>query len=273
MFRIGDFSRLSFVTVKTLRYYDEIGLLKPARVDRFTGYRYYSSSQLSRLNYIVALKEMGLSLEEIRTVLDSGLGELQRKELFLLKQAELRRRVGEEQRRLEQVEKLLVQLEQGLTMDYQFTMKPLEEIKIASVRGTVPAYGDIGMLIEKLYPQLQSAMHYVCGPFIAIYHDMEYVEKNVDIEAALPVSQDFPVTPPVTIRTLPAVPVAVSTTHKGSYDDIHNAYTALMGWCEANGYELDGPDREVYLVGPDKTQNPVEYVTELQQPVRKNTGH
>lgn len=269
MFRIGDFSRLSFVTVKTIRYYDEIGLLKPERVDRFTGYRYYSVKQLARLNYIMALKEMGLALDEIRLVIDDNLSPAQVRELFLLKQAELRRRVGEEQRRLEQVEKWLLQLERGETMsDYQFSIKKLDEIKIVSVRGTVPAYGDIGILIEKLYPALQSGMQYVNGPFTAIYHDMEHMEKNVDIEAALPVSADFPVTPPLTIRTLPAAE-AVVTIHYGSYDDIHNAYQALMAWCEANGYELDGPDREIYLVGPDKTQNPAEYVTELQQPVRK----
>lgn len=87
MFKIGDFSRLSFVTVKTLHYYDEIGLLKPVKVDRFTGYRYYSADQLPRLNYIVALKNLGLSLEEIGTMISNNLTPTQMRDLFILKKS------------------------------------------------------------------------------------------------------------------------------------------------------------------------------------------
>ena len=111
MFKIGDFSKLSFITVKTLRYYDEIGLLKPVKVDRFTGYRYYSADQFPRLNYIVALKNLGLSLEEIGTLVNNDLTSNQMRDIFILKKAELQQRVSEEQRRLEQVEKLLGQIE------------------------------------------------------------------------------------------------------------------------------------------------------------------
>lgn len=270
MFRIGDFSRLSFVTVKTLRYYDEIGLLKPVRVDRFTGYRYYSADQLPRLNYIIALKESGLKLEEIHTLVNDGLSTEQMKQIFTLKQAELRQRVSDEQRRLEQVENLLIQLEkEGKMSDYQVVMKKLEPVKIASVRGVVPTYHDIGMLIEKLMPVFQQHGDAISGPFIALYHDGEYMEKDVDMEAAVPIKSEFPVTAPVTIRDLPAVPLAATTVHRGPYEGIHKAYQALMTWCDENGYELDGPDREVYLNGPESTNNPEEYVSELQQPVKK----
>ena len=98
MFKIGDFSRLSFVTVKTLRYYDEIGLLRPVKVDRFTGYRYYSAAQLPRLNYIVALKNLGLSLEEVATLINEELTLSQMRDIFILKKAELQQRVNEEQK-------------------------------------------------------------------------------------------------------------------------------------------------------------------------------
>ena len=92
MFKIGDFSRLSFVTVKTLHYYDEIGLLKPVKVDRFTGYRYYSANQLPRLNYIIALKNLGLSLDEIAILVNDNLTPARIRDIFVLKQAELRRK-------------------------------------------------------------------------------------------------------------------------------------------------------------------------------------
>jgi DNA-binding transcriptional MerR regulator len=99
MFKIGDFSKLSRVSVITLRYYDELGLLKPAQVDRFTGYRYYSLDQLPRLNHILALKDLGFSLEETARLLNDMLSPAQMRELLRAKQAEIQQRVAEEQAR------------------------------------------------------------------------------------------------------------------------------------------------------------------------------
>ncbi|MBN1411701.1 MAG: MerR family transcriptional regulator [Spirochaetales bacterium] len=270
MFKIGDFSRLSFVTVKTLRYYDEIGLLKPVRVDRFTGYRYYSADQLPRLNYIIALKNLGLSLDEIKLLVRDSLTPAQMRDIFILKKAELQQHVADIQKRLEQVERVLRQLEQeGKMSDYQFVIKKVEPVKIVSVRGTVPTYHDIVQLVEHLYPVYQTHAAKIAGPFIAIYHDMEYREKDVDIESAIPINGEFEIKKPLVIRDLPGIETAVTTIHKGLYETIGNAYRALMEWCEDNGYELDGPDREVYLTGPESVSDPAQYVTELQQPVKK----
>lgn len=270
MFKIGDFSRISFVTVKTLHYYDEIGLLKPVKVDRFTGYRYYSTGQLPRLNYIIALKNLGLSLEEVATLVNDDLAPAQMREIFILKKAELQQRVNEEQRRLGQVEKLLVQIEkEGKMPDYQVIIKNIPPLKIASVRGTVPSYHDIMILGEKLLPVFKSHAASVAGPFLAIYHDMEYREKDVDMEVAIPISQDIPLEAPVTIRDLPGEDTVATTIHRGPYDTIGQAYQALTTWCESNGYELAGPDREVYLTSPPEATDPADYVTELQQPVKK----
>ena len=270
MFKIGDFSRLSFVTVKTLHYYDEIGLLKPVKVDRFTGYRYYSANQLPRLNYIIALKNLGLSLDEIAILVNDNLTPARIRDIFVLKQAELRRKAGETQRRLEQVEKLLKQIEHdGKMPDYQILIKKVEPIKIASVRGTVPTYRDIMMLGEKLLPLYKNHASRIAGPFLAIYHDMEYREKDVDMEVAIPVNGDLKVEKPVTVRELPGEDTVASTVHHGPYDNIGQAYQALMTWCEVNGYELSGPDREVYLACPPAVKDPADYVTELQQPVKK----
>ncbi|MBN1862314.1 MAG: MerR family transcriptional regulator, partial [Dehalococcoidales bacterium] len=93
MLKIGDFSRLSRVTVKALRYYDEIGLLKPVSVDRFTGYRYYSAEQLPRLNRIIVLKNLGLSLEEVSQLLNDDLTAEHIRQLLHVKQAEIRQRL------------------------------------------------------------------------------------------------------------------------------------------------------------------------------------
>ena len=112
MFKIGEFSKLSHVTVKTLRYYDKIGLLKPAEVDRFTSYRYYSASQLPRLNRILALKDLGLSLDQIARLLDHDLPPDQIRGMLRLKQVELQEQLEEEQARLARVEQRLSQIEQ-----------------------------------------------------------------------------------------------------------------------------------------------------------------
>src|SRR5260370_37426600 len=89
VFKIGEFSRLSLVSVKALRYYDELGLLKPARIDESTGYRYYSASQLTRLNRILAMKDMAVSLEQIALLLDKELSPDQIRGRLVLKQVEL----------------------------------------------------------------------------------------------------------------------------------------------------------------------------------------
>src|SRR5512141_361018 len=140
MIRIGDFSKLSRVPVKTLRYYDEVGLLKPVEVDRFTGYRLYEYSQLSDLNRILALKELGFSLEEIGRLLDDGLSLEQMRGMLKLRETEARQRVREEAERLARIKSLLRQIEQENSMSkYDVVIKRVERVKFASVRGFVPA--------------------------------------------------------------------------------------------------------------------------------------
>jgi effector-binding domain-containing protein len=271
MFKIGDFSRLSFVTVKTLHYYDEIGLLKPVKVDRFTGYRYYSADQLPRLNYIITLKNMGLSLEEIATLINNDLTPHQMRDVFILKKAELQQRVSEEQTRLEQVEKLLIQIEkEGAMPDYQVVIKKVEPQIFASIRTILPTYGDVGPLYEELFKHLYShGITIPAGPTMFICHDPEYKEKDVDVEAGVPISKSIPDVGRVKVYELPGLEQAACTIYKGPYEGISDAYSALMAWIESNGYQITGPDRELYLTSPADTQDPAEYVTEIQFPVKK----
>src|SRR5512142_1157391 len=116
MFKIGDFSKLAHVSIKTLRYYDEIGLLRPGEIDRFTGYRYYAATQLSRLNRILLLKGLGLSLDQIGRLLESDLPPDQLRGMLKLRRAEIERSIEEEETRLTQVEALLTQIEQEHTL-------------------------------------------------------------------------------------------------------------------------------------------------------------
>ena len=271
MFKIGDFSRLSRISVKALRYYDEIGLLKPVEVDRFTSYRYYSADQLPRLNYIVALKDMGLSLEEITTLVNNSLTPTQMKDVFILKKGDLQRRLQEEQRRLDQVEKLLMRIEKEGTMpDYQVTIKKLEPMLVASVRDTLPTYGDCGPLFGEIYKYLAKKFVFkTAGQAMMLIHDAEYKEHDVDIEIAVPINKKIKESDRVKVYELPAVEQAACTIHKGPYTTISEAYNAIMSWCEANGCEPASPCREIYFTNPNDLKDPSKNVTEAQFPVKK----
>ncbi|MFC2066882.1 MerR family transcriptional regulator [Chloroflexota bacterium] len=271
MFKIGDFSKLSFVTVKALRYYDEIGLLKPVKVDRFTGYRYYSADQLPRLNYIAALKNLGLSLEEIATMINHDLSPSQMRDIFILKKAELQQRLLEEQRRLEQVEKLLQQIEkEGKMPNYQVVIKKVEPQTIASIRAALPTYSDIGQLYGEIFGYLGSqGIAIPAGPTMFICYDAEYKEKDVDVEASVPIGETIPDSGRIKVYELPGMEQAACTIYKGPYENIGEAYSAIMAWTESNGYQITGPDRELYLTSPADTQDPSKYVTEIQFPITK----
>ena len=142
MFKIGEFSRFSQVSVKTLRYYDQIGLLKPAEVDDFTGYRYYSASQLPRINRILALKDLGLSLKQITQLLEEDMTPDQIRGILRLKQVEIQQQVQQEQARLARVEWRLKQIEREETMPTQeVVLKKVPPIEVVSVRDIVPTTG------------------------------------------------------------------------------------------------------------------------------------
>lgn len=270
MFKIGEFSRLSQVPVKTLRYYDEIGLLKPAEVDDFTGYRHYSADQMPRLNRILALKDLGLSLTQIGELLDGGLSAEQIRGMLRLKQAEVNGRVKEEQARLDRVERRLRQIEQeGAMPAYEIVIKEVPAMKVAAVRGVIPAYGDIGQLYSVLFKHVGRHRARPAGPALAIYYDEGYRETDVDVEAAVPLSKDLPDGDRVQVRELPAVEQMACIVHKGSYDSMGEAYNQIMAWIEVNGYGVCGPNREVYIKGPGLLTRPSSYVTELQIPVEK----
>jgi effector-binding domain-containing protein len=271
MFKIGDFSRLSFVTVKTLHYYDEIGLLKPVKVDQFTSYRYYSADQLPRLNYILSLKDLGLSLDEITTLINDNLTPVQMRDIFILKKAELQQRVSDEQRRLAQVEKLLKRIEKEGTMpDYQITIKKLEPILIASVRDTLPTYGDCGPLFGEIYKYLAKKFVFKpAGPPLMLCHDGEYKDHDVDVEIAVPINKKIKESDRVKVYELPGLEQAACTIHKGPYNTVSEAYNAIMPWCEANGYEPISPCREIYFTNPNDTKDPSKNITEIQFPVKK----
>jgi predicted transcriptional regulator YdeE/DNA-binding transcriptional MerR regulator len=273
MLKIGEFSKLARVSVKTLRYYADLGLLKPAYVDRYSGYRYYALEQLPRLNRILALKELGFSLIQIEQMVreDMGAGELQR--LMRLKHAELAEQVQAEQARLERVAVRLRQIEQeGRLPRFEVLVKPVEAQPVISIRDTIGGYADLAELFRELVSHVASrSIPAGRQPALALYYDAEYRDQGVDVEAAIPVDRDvlrhFKDAARVTARTLPRIEAA-TVVYAGPYEAIGSAYGALMSWTQSHGYRATGPNRELYLQGPGQAIDPSRLVTEVQLPAQ-----
>jgi effector-binding domain-containing protein len=269
MLKIGQFSRFSQVTVKTLRYYDQIGLLKPAEVDRFTGYRYYSASQLPRIHRILALKDLGLSLEQIGDLLAGDLSPDQIRGILRMKQSEIQQQVAEDQARLRRVEQRLKQIEQEETMPTQeVVLKKVPPQAVASVRDNVPVTA-LPQLFGELFGYLGQRGLGPAAPPIGVYYDEEFREGPLDVEIAAPVAGRVPESDRIKLRELPAIKQAASIIHEGNYEDVGGTYSQLLQWIEANGYRIAGPVREVYVQGPETGRDPSDYVTEIQLPVEK----
>jgi DNA-binding transcriptional MerR regulator len=272
MIRIGDFSKLSRVSIKTLRFYDEMGLLKPVEVDRFTGYRYYEFDQLATLYRILALKDLGFSLEEIGRLLDGDLSTEQMRGMLKLRKAEIRQRVQEETERLERVELWLRQIEQEDSMSkYDVVIKKIDPIKVASVRGVVPTPPDQRSLWDELMGFLQAHNDRMIGPPQAIYHDGEFKERDWDIEVCMPITGTLAPTEHVKVYDLPGYEKMACVVHHGPFATIGEAYDAIAKWIDQNGYQIVGPGRELNLRVPKPlgNQNDPNTLNEIQFPVKK----
>jgi effector-binding domain-containing protein len=248
-----------------------MGLLQPIETDRSTGYRYYSLDQLPRLNRILALKDLGFSLEQIAQALENGVTLEQLRGMLRLKQAEQQQRVQEEQERLLRVEARLrqIEMEAGVSK-YDVIIKKLEPVRVASLRKIISNPQGVGKMFDEVFGYLGKKGVRPVGPPYGIWHDHEYKDKDLDAEVAVPVTQSFPAGEGVQSAELPAVPVAACVIHQGPYEDFSQAYTAIAEWINANGYRMLGPYREIYLRGPGpKPLDPNTFVTEIQIPVEK----
>ena len=277
MFKIGEFSRLSRVSVRMLRYYDQLGLLTPSQTDPFTGYRYYSAEQLPRLNRIIALRDLGFSLEQIAGMLDEDLSTEQLLGMLKLKRAEVEEQMKSEGERLRRLEVRIRQLSESPRHgDYEVVVRDIEP-ELAATYREVAADDD---RIQQMFDMVETYVATFEGaradrPPFSIYYDEEYREKDVDAEVAVPLNSAIPENELIRVRHLPRLSNVACLVHVGEYSEIDQAYNSLLAWIEANGYRLVGPIREVYLrygadgldfelpvtyLGNDKNA----YVTELQ---------
>ena len=266
MLKIGDFSKLSRVSVRMLRHYDDIGLLKPAETDALTGYRYYREDQLLVMGRITALKDMGFALADIVRILEIYDDREQLDSFLLAREEELSRLSRETEYRLTLLETARKRLREEQDMSFDVTVRTIPERYAATVRMVVPRYEDEGMLwammAECKTPLIPAEPCMAAAEFL----DKEFKEENVEIMVSMTVKGSYEDTEHVKFRTLPAVKVA-SCVIKGSYAQIGEATAAVVSWIHENGYQPDGPMFNIYHVSPNETRNPDEYVTELCFPI------
>ncbi len=270
MLKIGEFSKLSRVSVRMLRHYDEIGLLKPAEIDCFTDYRYYREDQLPTVCRITALKDMGFPLADIVKILAVYDDREQMERFFAARQRELEALSRDTAHRLTLLDAARKRLRKEEDMSYNVTIKTIPQRYAATVHMTLPRYEDEAMIWGVLVEETSRLKIVEDDPCLCAvtYLDGEYKEENVEMMAWKTVKGAYPDTEHVKFRTLPEVTVA-SCTYQGSYTLMPDAYAAVVAWLEANGYESDGPMFNIYHVSPHETQNPDEFVTEICYPVKK----
>lgn len=270
MLKIGEFSKLSHVSVRMLRHYDEIGLLHPQRVDPITGYRLYGEEQLFTAGKINVHRGMGFGLTAIAGLLHEA--DPQKLRAMLERQQESLREQSEEMSQmLHRIKLAIAQLGEESTMaNYDVTIKEIAPRYVASVRDILESYNYEGRLWHYMMKETADQNLTPANPCLAfgIFHDAEYKERDVDVEIQMTVEGNYHDTEHVRFKTEPAVCVA-SAIHYGSYETISDASAAVAAWVEKNGYQMCGVMFNVYHVSPHETQNPDELVTEVCIPVKR----
>lgn len=270
MLKIGIFSKLSRISIRMLRYYDDQGLLAPVQIDPFTGYRYYSEEQLSTAERIASLRQMGFNLSEVKDLLAEDRREVW-EETLERQRTILEGEEREARARLLLLENMLRQLRKDeKPMEYPVTIKELPGRYVASVRRRIANYWHEQELWNTLAEETCGMNLQICDPCyaMAVFHDKEHVEENPDVEIQMAVKGPYPDTDGVKFKTVPSSRIA-SATYKGPYEQTPEVTSAVAKWVRDSGYEFDGPSFFIYHVSPHETKNPEEYVTEVGFSVRK----
>lgn len=269
MFAIGQFAQIAKVSVRALRHYDDVGLLRPATVDANTGYRFYAAAQLPALNRILVLKDLGFTLAEITRMLEAGVSNDELVGMLRLRQAEAQRHAEDERRRLARVAAridILTGEPDMNDLDTAIVVKPLDPNRVAIIGEAADGFdADFAPIFGRLYPALFAELGRLgvtpAGPTYGLYDQRD--DGRIDVYAGVIIAPDTDIdSSTVTVRDLPAADRAATLVHSGSMDTIVDSYAVLDRWIDQAGERPLGFSREVYLDCPP--DNPDAWVTELQ---------
>ncbi len=276
MFRIGQLASIYKISGKTLRYYDELGLLRPRHVDETTGYRYYTPDQIPILNEIFLLKEMGLSLREITYLMKEEVDKDHTllKGVLELKQLELDQQIRELSERKQAIELLKKKFENGgiELSSFQVGIKSIPKMKVASLKASISTYSTQAGLWAELLDYLNKCRIRTGNERYTIYYDSIYKDDDIQVEILKRVMASFPETERIKCKTQEAYEEAACLLHTGEHESVMDSYEAILTWIEENDYEIIGNIREEFHMDDYMTDDPKEFVTEIQIPVRKIGG-
>lgn len=277
MLSIGEFASLGRVTVRLLRYYDEIDLLKPDRVDPVSNYRSYAPAQVPVLNRILQLRDFGIRLDDIALIVHGDLDTAAEQDLLRTARSRLADEVADNTLRLARLDAYLRTTESEPMPDtIDVEVVPVAPQRVAYLEGIAGGWGNrhIGPVVGPLFGQLDRGLAAAgvteAGPGVAIYESLETGDATaVRVTAALVVDDTIAPADGYRLKTLPSIDIAAIGVHRGSVDTIDQSWHALMDWVPGNGYEMTGICREIYLTPGDRPQ--AEWVTQLVQPVGKGS--
>jgi len=277
-YMIGDFSKISRLSIKTLRYYHECGLLAPVRIDNTTGYRFYDENSLERVRIIEELKDFEFSLKEIKSILENCSDDSDIKEYIVSKAEEVKGKIqkyNEIDKKLEAF--IYVKLAESTSASFiehsgkeedlnmanrtsDIIIKNIPDIISASIRFK-GKYMEVGKIFSKIY---KNCGRYSAGAPFSLYYDNDYKDEDADIEVCVPVKKIIN-EEGIECKMLKGGK-AITILHKGSYDLLGESYKTLIDYINSSNSKIIAPSREVYLKGPGiiLPRNPKKYITEIQ---------
>lgn len=268
MFKIGEFSKLTQVSIRMLRYYDETGLLKPAETDPFTKYRLYSTEQIPVLNQIIFLRNLGFNVSEITLALSRW------NDGFIAEQLEKKQQEIENAIRVEQAKLANIQLAKKdielnrIKINYNVSLKSVPSYHVLSLRRIVPNYYAEGELWGELTAFAEQQGVPILNKPFTIYHDTDYRETDVDMEICAPVAQTGENIYGFVYRHTEPIPIMACTMVYGSFENIASAYVSFAKWLEEHHqYQMLGQSRQIVHRGPWNEEDPDKYLIEIQIPL------
>lgn len=268
MFSIGDFSKITGLTVKTLRFYHEQGLLLPSCVDEQTGYRYYDRSKTETARVITLLRGLDLSLDEIREILREAGDDADLRDVMERQKAAIAGKVRRYREIVRSLNTFLTQDDEARRImaqaSFQIEEKTTERTLIAGIRKK-GRYADCGEAFGRIGKRFGRAIN---GKPLLLHFDSEFREDDADFEACMPIRSGNPVDG-ISVRELPGGR-CVSLLHQGPYDQLGRSYARVLEYIQAKGYEVALPTREIYHKGPGMIfrGNPKNYLTEIQMLIK-----
>lgn len=266
LYKIGMFAAMNHITVKTLRFYEEQGLLMPVFINHENGYRYYALSQMAVIHQITALKMAGFTLEEIARI-NSGADE---EAVLLKKKSELISRIADLTRQIAIVDGYLSRKKSGLSAPV--LIKTIPETTVAFMETRIASYDclfdrmpEMGALMEKA--GCVCAIPEYC---FTNYLEPGYQEEDVLVELCESIVEAKPELGGLRFKTLPEIQAACIF-HKGSYGTFSESYETVLRYIEENGYEIAGEIRESYIDGIWNQDDESQWLSEIQIPIRKKT--